>query len=158
MFSSRPRVDSPSNLQKDVQIQSGLTHFFGARLKVEVTPEQSANLSAMLVFILIKNWAFQPLRRPQIPALPQTGSGTPGGTAIDAFLDAERRKIAVITNPLVDRRNLIRRLTLTLTGLPPTREEIRECLLQTAVYCGAPAALDAFRTAREVFAEMEAEE
>lgn len=37
-----------------------------------------------------------------------------------------------------------------------SREEIRECLLQTAVYCGAPAALDAFRTAREVFAEMEA--
>ena len=62
MFSSGPRVDSPSNLQKDVQIQSGLTHFFGARLKVEVTPEQSANLSAMLVFILIKNWAFQLLQ------------------------------------------------------------------------------------------------
>jgi len=38
-----------------------------------------------------------------------------------------------------------------------TREEMRECLLQSAVYCGAPAALDAFRTAREVFAEMEAE-
>jgi len=39
-----------------------------------------------------------------------------------------------------------------------TREEVRECLLQTAVYCGAPAALDAFRIAREVFAEMEDEE
>lgn len=38
-----------------------------------------------------------------------------------------------------------------------TREEIRECLLQTVVYCGAPAALDAFRTARTVFAELEAE-
>jgi 4-carboxymuconolactone decarboxylase len=38
-----------------------------------------------------------------------------------------------------------------------TREEIRECLLQSAVYCGAPAALDAFRIAREMFAEMEAE-
>jgi 4-carboxymuconolactone decarboxylase len=38
-----------------------------------------------------------------------------------------------------------------------TREEIRECLLQSAVYCGAPAALDAVRIAREMFAEMEAE-
>lgn len=38
-----------------------------------------------------------------------------------------------------------------------TAEEIRECLLQSAVYCGAPAALDAFRTAREVLAETEAE-
>ena len=39
-----------------------------------------------------------------------------------------------------------------------TREEIRECLLQSAVYCGAPAALDSFRIAREVFTEMEAED
>ena len=36
-----------------------------------------------------------------------------------------------------------------------TREEIREVLLQTAVYCGAPAALDGFRVAREVFAEID---
>ena len=28
-----------------------------------------------------------------------------------------------------------------------TREEIRETLLQAAVYCGVPAALDAFRSA-----------
>ena len=31
-----------------------------------------------------------------------------------------------------------------------TPEEIREVLLHAAVYCGAPAALDAFRAAREV--------
>tara|TARA_Y100000588_G_C14201400_1_gene902657 strand:+ start:29 stop:217 length:189 start_codon:yes stop_codon:yes gene_type:complete len=36
-----------------------------------------------------------------------------------------------------------------------TREEIREALLQSAVYCGAPAALDGFRVAREIFAEFE---
>lgn len=34
-----------------------------------------------------------------------------------------------------------------------TLEEIREALLQTAVYCGVPAAIEAFRAAREVFAE-----
>lgn len=38
-----------------------------------------------------------------------------------------------------------------------TREEIRECLLQAAVYCGAPAALDAFRIAREMLDEAERE-
>ena len=36
-----------------------------------------------------------------------------------------------------------------------TQEQIREILLQTAVYCGAPAAIDAFRTAKQVFAEMQ---
>src|SRR4051794_38011272 len=32
-----------------------------------------------------------------------------------------------------------------------TKEEIREILLQTAIYCGVPAALDAMRVAREAF-------
>lgn len=34
-----------------------------------------------------------------------------------------------------------------------TKEEIRESILQIAVYCGMPAALDSFRIAKEVFAE-----
>ncbi|MBP5935729.1 MULTISPECIES: 4-carboxymuconolactone decarboxylase [Streptomyces] len=38
-----------------------------------------------------------------------------------------------------------------------TKEQIQEVFLQVAVYCGAPAALESFRLAREVFAEMEAE-
>ena len=37
-----------------------------------------------------------------------------------------------------------------------TREEIREVLLQVAIYCGVPAGVDAFRTAKEVFAEVDA--
>jgi 4-carboxymuconolactone decarboxylase len=36
-----------------------------------------------------------------------------------------------------------------------SREEIKEVLLQTAVYCGAPAAIDAFRVARKVLSESE---
>jgi 4-carboxymuconolactone decarboxylase len=34
-----------------------------------------------------------------------------------------------------------------------TREEIREVLLQVAIYCGIPASLDAHNIATEVFAE-----
>ena len=37
-----------------------------------------------------------------------------------------------------------------------TREEISEVFLQTAIYCGVPAALEAFRIAREVFTELDA--
>ncbi|PEJ27223.1 4-carboxymuconolactone decarboxylase [Peribacillus butanolivorans] len=32
-----------------------------------------------------------------------------------------------------------------------TKEEIKEVLLQTAIYCGVPAAIDSFRVAQEVF-------
>jgi 4-carboxymuconolactone decarboxylase len=35
-----------------------------------------------------------------------------------------------------------------------TKEEIAEVFLQTAIYCGVPAAIDSFRVAREVFKEM----
>lgn len=37
-----------------------------------------------------------------------------------------------------------------------SREDICEVLLQTVVYCGVPAAIDSFRAAREVFAEIDA--
>jgi len=36
-----------------------------------------------------------------------------------------------------------------------TREEIAEIFLQAGVYCGVPAAVDAFRTAKEVFDEID---
>ena len=38
-----------------------------------------------------------------------------------------------------------------------TEAEIQEVLLQTAVYCGAPAALEAFRVAEKVLSELRAE-
>ena len=37
-----------------------------------------------------------------------------------------------------------------------SREEIKEVLLQTAIYCGVPAANSAFHMAEEVFAEINA--
>ena len=39
-----------------------------------------------------------------------------------------------------------------------TKDEIQEVFLQTAIYCGVPAAIDSFRTAKEVFDEMDKEE
>ena len=36
-----------------------------------------------------------------------------------------------------------------------TRDQIREVFMQVAIYCGVPAAVDSFRTAREVFAQLD---
>ncbi|WP_373356258.1 carboxymuconolactone decarboxylase family protein [Pseudoroseicyclus sp. CXY001] len=38
-----------------------------------------------------------------------------------------------------------------------TRDEIGEVVLQAAIYCGVPAALDAMRTVTETFKELDAE-
>ena len=36
-----------------------------------------------------------------------------------------------------------------------SKQDIQEVFLQTAIYCGVPAAIDSFRTAKATFAEME---
>ena len=38
-----------------------------------------------------------------------------------------------------------------------SRTEIREAILQVAIYCGMPAGMDSTRIAREAFAELDAE-
>jgi len=37
-----------------------------------------------------------------------------------------------------------------------SREDVREVFMQTAVYCGIPAALDSFRVAQQLFNEQDA--
>lgn len=66
----------------------------------------------------------------------------------------DRRTRSLLTLAMLTALNRPHELRLHLRGAlrnGVTREEIRELLLHAAVYCGAPAAVDGFRTAREVF-------
>jgi 4-carboxymuconolactone decarboxylase len=36
-----------------------------------------------------------------------------------------------------------------------SKDDLQEVFLQTAIYCGVPAAIDSFRSAKEVFKEMD---
>jgi hypothetical protein len=66
-------------------------------------------------------WAFQPVRKPGVPA---AGAGNP----VDAFVLARLTEKGLKPNPLADRRTLIRRVTVDLTGLPPTPAEVEAFL------------------------------
>ncbi len=69
----------------------------------------------------------------------------------------DRRTRSLLNLAMLTALNRPHELKLHLAGAlnnGVTKDEIREVLLQTAVYCGAPAAVDAFRTAREVFKEQ----
>ena len=69
----------------------------------------------------------------------------------------ERRDRSLINLAMLTALNRPHELRLHLRGAlnnGVTKDEIREVLLQTAVYCGVPAAIDSFRVAREVFAEQ----
>ncbi|MEM7231542.1 MAG: DUF1549 and DUF1553 domain-containing protein [Planctomycetota bacterium] len=73
-----------------------------------VTPKQRAH------------WAYQRLGNPSPPAATSSRIRTP----IDAFLSARLERAGLRLSPDADRRTLIRRLSLDLLGLLPTRGEI----------------------------------
>ncbi|MFM8930861.1 MAG: DUF1549 domain-containing protein, partial [Gemmataceae bacterium] len=64
------------------------------------------------------HWAFVPPVRPPVPEVP--GITHP----VDRFLAAAQKAKGLQPNPEADRLTLIRRLTLDLTGLPPTPAEV----------------------------------
>lgn len=73
--------------------------------------------------------------------------------------ELDRRTRSIVNLGMIAALNRPHELKLHVRGAlrnGVTQVEIREIFLQVAIYCGAPAALDAFRVAREVFAEDEA--
>jgi 4-carboxymuconolactone decarboxylase len=69
----------------------------------------------------------------------------------------DRRSRSMINLAMLTALNRPHELKLHLKGAINnglTKDEIREILMQTANYCGVPAAIDSFRCAKEVFSEM----
>jgi 4-carboxymuconolactone decarboxylase len=57
--------------------------------------------------------------------------------------------------PILNRPNELRTHIKGALTNGVTRDEIREVFLQVAIYAGVPAAVDSFRIAQEVFAELD---
>src|ERR1051326_3989731 len=100
------------------------------------TPRAWSRLGGLLVVALLgcplparpatnsTHWAFQPLRRPAVPA-----SALPN--AVDAFVSSAPAKKRRSLAPEANRRALIRRLSFDLRGLPPSVEEVADFLKDT---------------------------
>ncbi len=72
-----------------------------------------------------KFWAFV---TPEMPPAPVVENREWSDQRIDLHVLARLERAGLTPSPEADRRTLIRRVTLDLTGLPPTREEVREFL------------------------------
>src|SRR5215831_14770997 len=68
-----------------------------------------------------KHWAFEAPRRPVVPAVKNPGWCR---NAIDRFILARLEKENLAPSPEAPRETLLRRVTLDLTGLPPTPAEV----------------------------------
>lgn len=68
----------------------------------------------------LAHWAYLPPVRPPVPR------GEPGLSPVDAFVRDRLRQEKVLPSPEADRPTLIRRVTLDLTGLPPTPDEVAD--------------------------------
>jgi mono/diheme cytochrome c family protein len=67
------------------------------------------------------HWAFQPVRRPAVPRLPDERWSR---NAIDRFILARLDRAGLRPSPEADRPALLRRLKFDLLGLPPAPEEV----------------------------------
>ena len=77
-----------------------------------------------------KHWAFEAPRRPDVPEIrnPKPEIRNP----IDAFILARLGREGLAPSPEAPKEILIRRLTLDLTGLPPTPQEVDAFLTDSA--------------------------
>ena len=69
------------------------------------------------------HWAFEPVTQPAVPG---------GGNPIDAFVRARLAQEGLTPSPEEERARLIRRVSLDLTGLPPTIKEADDFLADPA--------------------------
>jgi hypothetical protein len=67
------------------------------------------------------HWAYQPLQR---SAVPEVGDGLLAKNPIDNFIQSRLKQESLTASKEADKRTLLRRVRLDLTGLPPTPEEM----------------------------------
>ncbi len=73
----------------------------------------------------------------------------------------ERSERSIINLAMISALNRPHELKLHIRGALSnglTRDQIREIFLQVSIYCGIPAGLDSVRVAKEVFAEIDAQQ
>ena len=69
------------------------------------------------------HWSYAPLVRPALPAVSNAGWVQ---DPIDTFILARLEESKITPSPPANRPTLLRRLSLDLTGLPPTPEEVEQ--------------------------------
>lgn len=91
----------------------------------DLTPAQIATLQRWIAEGAAwgKHWAFTPLERPVVQE---------PGNPVDALVGATLKREGLDFSPKADARTLLRRASLSLTGLPPTPDEMAAWMADTS--------------------------
>jgi len=94
-------------------------------------PESNMTLSPNEIATIVKwikqgsnwkpHWAFMKVEKPEVPEITEMWERN---NPIDNFIQAELTRQNLVPNPIADKERLLRRVTLDLTGLPPSIQEI----------------------------------
>ncbi len=118
----------PDARLKDAEVNM-LAHWIatGAHWPPAATVQSSASDPAS------RHWAFQPVQSPTPPTLETSDAAEKAflRNPIDAFVLRRLQQANLTHSPEADRRTLIRRVTYTLTGLPPTPDEVEAFVADT---------------------------
>ncbi|MGA3204821.1 MAG: PSD1 and planctomycete cytochrome C domain-containing protein [Bryobacteraceae bacterium] len=126
------RLDSQASIARVVdgklyeRVSSTKKGFMMPAAGAPLTAEEIAKIKAWIdagakfpaVVARSTHWAFLPIQRP-------------AGTSIDAMVRERLARENIAPSPEADRRTLIRRVSLDLTGLPPTPREVEEFVADT---------------------------
>jgi len=97
--------------------------------RTEPAVASSTGPTGMTIEDGLRFWSFMPVSD---PAIPEVQNAAWVRNPIDAFLLSALEAKGLTPAPPADRRTLIRRVTLDLTGLPPTTAEVEAFLADTS--------------------------
>ncbi len=126
------RAASSSTLARDLcggWIEAGAAMPVGEPVKQDVKTVQTALEERPITAEERAFWAFRPVARHDPPAVKNAEWAR---NPVDAFLLAAMESRGLAPNAAADRRTLIRRAYLDLTGLPPEPDEVQAFLADTA--------------------------
>ena len=93
----------------------------GAQWPAEQTKAHIETPSATSTQSEATHWSFRPIKRPMPPVVK---NGRWAKSPVDRFVLARLEREGIEPSPLADKRTVLRRVSLDLTGLPPTPAEV----------------------------------
>ena len=128
------RLDKAITAEQATSIVNRIQGIGGNRMPQGAAPLKADKLKALITWQ--KNGAIWPIGKPSIDGnlwslkpvkLPSIPTGVPIGwnSPIDALIASDLTKKGIKPSPIVDRATLIKRASMTVTGLPPTYPQVR---------------------------------